>query len=78
MRKFKARIGTAYDPLDIDKYAAHWKAKRHLTSMPNEQKYDSVDGTLTTGEWIQRLLETVEIQAIHIEGLNQRLKALEA
>jgi hypothetical protein len=78
MRKFKARIGTAYDPLDIDKYAAHWKAKRHLTSMPNEKKYDSVDGTLTTGEWIQRLLETVEIQAIHIEGLNQRLKALEA
>jgi hypothetical protein len=78
MRKFKARIGTAYDPLDIDKYAAHWRAKRHLTSMPNEKKYDSVDGTLTTGEWIQRLLETVEIQAIHIEGLNQRLKVLEA
>jgi hypothetical protein len=78
MRKFKARIGTDYDPLDIDKYAAHWKAKRHLTSMPNETKYDPVDGTLTTGEWIQRLLETVEIQAIHIEGLNQRLKALEA
>jgi len=79
--KFKARIGTEYDPLDIDKYAQHWKDKRHLTSMPNEAKYDPNNdgsGKLDMGNWVQKLIETVEIQAIHIEALNQRLKALEA
>jgi hypothetical protein len=29
---------------------------------------------MAMGEWIQRLVETVEIQAILIEQLNQRLK----
>jgi len=73
-RKFVSRLGTDSDPLDIDKYAAHWKAKRHLTSMPNKDKFD-VDRNMATGSWIQRLVETVEIQAVHIENLNQRLKA---
>ena len=76
-RKFVSRIGTDSDPLDIDKYAAHWKAKRHLTSMPNKDKFD-IDRNMATGTWIQRLVETVEIQAVHIDQLNQRLKALEA
>ncbi|CAB4198884.1 hypothetical protein UFOVP1333_4 [uncultured Caudovirales phage] len=76
-RKFVARLGTDTDPLNIDKYADHWKTKRHLTSMPNEEKFDPLAG-LPTGSWIQRLIETVEIQAVHIDNLNQRLKALEA
>lgn len=74
MRKFRKRIGTDYDPLTLDGYAKHWREKRHLTSMPNEQKFDPEAG-LPTGAWIQRLVETVEIQAILIEKLNQRLKA---
>jgi len=73
MRKFKARRG---DPLDIDKYADHWKTKRHLTSMPNETTFDPKKG-MATGEWIQRLVETVEIQAVLIENMNSRLKILE-
>lgn len=76
MRKFAARIGTAHDPLTLDGYARHWKEKRHLTAMPNEAVFDPNDG-LATGEWIQRLVETVEIQAVLIEQANQRLKALE-
>jgi hypothetical protein len=76
MRKFKARLGTEYDPLDLEKYIAHWKEKRHLTSLPNEAKFDPVQN-LPTGAWIQRLVETVEIQAIHIGQLHERLKALE-
>lgn len=76
-RKFVSRLGTEYDPLNIDAYAAHWKTKRHLTSMPNEEKFDPEQG-MATGSWIQRLIETVEIQAVHIETLNQRLKTLEA
>ncbi|WP_425410254.1 DUF2793 domain-containing protein [Hyphococcus sp.] len=77
LRKFTARIGGAYDPLTLDGYAKHWREKRHLTSMPNEATFDIEKG-MATGEWIQRLVETVEIQAVLIEELNQRLKALEA
>ena len=77
MRKFAGRIGTAHDPLTLDGYAKHWKDKRHLTAMPNETAFDPNDG-LATGEWIQRLVETVEIQAVLIEQTNQRLKALES
>ncbi len=78
-RKFKARLGTEYDPLDMDKYEKHWRDKGHLTSMPSKEAYDN--GTLdpiSTYGWIQRLVETVEIQAVHIANLNARLKALES
>ena len=78
MRKFAARAGTDYDPLTLDGYARHWKEKRHLTAMPNEAAYDPVNGPLAAGEWIQRLVETVEIQAVLIETLNERVKAVEA
>lgn len=71
MRQFAKRLGTAHDPLTLDGYARHWKEKRHLSSMPNEKRFDQRLG-LSTGEWIQRLVETVEIQAILIEHLNQR------
>ncbi len=76
MRKFRARIGTVEDPLTLDGYAKHWREKRHLTSMPNEATFDPENG-LSSGEWVQRLVETVEIQAVLIEELNQRLKMLE-
>lgn len=70
VRKFAARLGSEYDPLDMDKYAAHWREKRHLTSLPNEAKFEPH----STGEWVQRLVETVEIQAVHIDTLNRRTK----
>ena len=73
-RRFAARIGGKYDPLTLDGYAPHWKEKRHLTSMPNEAAFDPVHGQLTTGEWIQRLVETVEIHAVLIDALNKALK----
>lgn len=77
MRKFAARIGTAYDPLTLDGYARHWREKRHLASMPNEASFDPEKG-MAAGEWIQRLVETVEIQAVLIEKLNERMTAMEA
>jgi hypothetical protein len=46
--------------------------------MPNEATFDPETGQLTTGEWIQRLVETAEIQAVLIEKLNERVKVLEA
>ena len=44
--------------------------------MPNEAAFDP-EGNLSTGAWVQRLVETVEIQAVHIAGLHERLKLLE-
>ncbi len=76
LRRFVARIGGAYDPLTLDGYAKHWREKRHLTSMPNEASFDPAEG-MSAGAWIQRLVETVEIQAVLIEQLNARLKAVE-
>ena len=77
MEKFAARIGTDFDPLTLDGYAAHWRDKRHLTSMPNEATYDVEQG-MPAGAWVQRLVETVEIHAVLIEQLNQLCKALGA
>lgn len=77
-RRFAARLGDAYDPLTLDGYARHWKDKRHLTSMPNEASFDPETSKLSTGDWVQRLVETVEIQAVLIERLNERLKTVEA
>ena len=78
MRKFKARINTPHDPLTLDGYANHWKTKRHLTSLPNEATYDPINNKLDIGSWVQRLVETVEIQAVLIEQLNQKVKILES
>jgi len=77
-RKFKERIGTEYDPLTLDGYAKHWKEKRHLTSMPNEENYDPVNSPLSTGEWIQRLLEDAEIKAVHIDAMHTMIKEQKA
>ncbi|MEM9618736.1 MAG: DUF2793 domain-containing protein [Pseudomonadota bacterium] len=76
LRKFAARIGGDYDPLTLDGYARHWRERRHLSAMPNEAAFDPEHG-LAAGEWIQRLVETAEIQAVLIEELNRRLKFVE-
>ena len=44
--------------------------------MPNKERFDAGRG-LSTGEWTQRLVETVEILAVHMAKLNDRLKAME-
>lgn len=76
MRKFLARIGTDHDPLTLDGYAKHWREKRHLTALPNEAKF--AHGDMSAGEWVQRLVETAEIQAVLIEQLNARTKTQQA
>lgn len=74
--KFAARLGTDTDPLDIEKYASHFRVKRHLTSFPNRLNW--THGDLSTGAWAQRLVEQDEIQAVHIIQMHERMKALEA
>lgn len=74
--KFKARLGTVYDPLDMDKYWQHVTDKGHLTSLPGRVHWNN-EVAISTGELLQRLWETVEIQAVHIHQLHERLKILE-
>jgi hypothetical protein len=61
----------------MDKYWNHFTDKRHLTSLPNRDNWNP-EKKESTGTLIQRLWETVEIQAVHIHQLNERLKVLEA
>ena len=63
--------------LDIDRCAEFWKTNGHLPSLPSPTEWVSRGKKLSTGEIIQRLWETVEIQSVHIEALNERLKMIE-
>lgn len=61
---------------DIDKWSNFLIENQHLPAMQSEAEYEK-DGNLSTGDKIQRLEETIEVQAIHIINLNERLKKLE-
>jgi hypothetical protein len=63
---------------NLDVYAMHWRDNHALPGMPDLD--DVIDGRvkeLSLGAMIQRLWQTAEIQAIHIETLNQRIHNLE-
>jgi hypothetical protein len=46
--------------------------------MPSPVEWVAADKKMSTGDILQRLWETVECQAIHIEKLRERIEALEA
>lgn len=60
---------------NVDHFAVQWKTNHHLPSMPSREEFEA-DG-MSIGKLAQRLWETVELQAIHIESLNERIKKLE-
>lgn len=70
---------STFDPslLDISAFSDKWKLRRALPAMPTRAEW-TADGTLSVGDLAQRLWETVEIQAVHIAQLNDRLQKLEA
>lgn len=72
--KAEAFAAKGADLLDIEKFSAFWKTERHLPSMPSRDEW--AEGSKSVGDLIQRLWETVEVQAVHIAELNERLKAL--
>lgn len=47
-----------------------------MPAMPDEAAFDPEQG-LPAGDWIQRLVETAETQAVLIDQLHQRVTALE-
>lgn len=75
-RKFLARLGTEYDPRTIEGAMKHLRDKGHLTSLPNPAKW--VHGSMSIGDWIQRLTEAAELCAVWAWQERQARKALEA
>jgi len=69
------RLAANPDELDPENYSNKWRALGHLPNMPSREQW--AEGSISTGDLAQRLWETVEIQAVHIAKLNERLKTLE-
>ncbi len=74
-RKFAARLGTRHDPTTIEGQISHWKEKKHLTPYPGPKNWTG--NNLSTGEWIQRGVETDELLMLYIEKIEIRLKKIE-
>lgn len=68
-RRFAQRL----DDLDPKAYGQKWKASRRLPAFDHK-----AGEQISVGEYAQRLLETCEVQAVHIDKLLERIEELEA
>jgi hypothetical protein len=68
----------AADMLDPKRYGELWRATGHLAAMPSPAEWEAAGKKMGVGDIVQRLWETVEVQAIHIDKLLARIEALEA
>lgn len=64
--------------LDPKLYGASWKATGHLPAMPSPAEWEASGKKMALGDIQQRLWETVEVQAIHIDKLLAQIEALAA
>jgi hypothetical protein len=62
--------------LDPKLYYQDMKARKALPAMPTRDEW-AANGPLSSGQTIQKLWETVEVQAVHINKLLNRIEALE-
>ena len=68
--------GFSPDAFNLDLYANFWRTNLHLIGLPSREAFE--ENGLSIGELAQALWETVEVQAIHIEKLHQRLSNVES
>ena len=61
---------------NIDRFTNFIKQNECLPAMPHSSEWEK-EGNFSLGDLLQRLTETCEVQAVHIDQLNQRLKTLE-
>jgi hypothetical protein len=66
-----------YQMLPIDGMARFFREHLHLPTIPGRERWEST-GSFSVGQLATRLWETVEVQAIYIAQLHDRLAALEA
>lgn len=68
----------ASDRLDLDKFADYLKTQRHLPAFPAPDRWESEwEKKMPIGEMGQRLWETIELLAVHVVTLHERVKTLE-
>lgn len=60
---------------DVDAFIDHWKRYQHMPSMPSREEWKK-DGSKSVGDIVQRLWETVELQALHISQLRDEISEL--
>ena len=70
-KRFAARADELLDP---KQYSASWKATGHLPAMPSPDEWEAAGKRMPIGDLFQRLWETVEVQAVHIERLRAELE----
>ena len=63
------------DNLNPILYADSWKEHGHLPALPSQEEW--LKCRPGTGDLVQRLIETAEVQAVHIDELTQRVIELE-
>ncbi len=61
---------------DIEWYTDHWRVHGYLMGMPHQEQF--YEQGMSIGDLAQRLWQTVEVQAIHIANLHERLKVQES
>jgi hypothetical protein len=62
--------------VDVTRFTKFWKKHKHLPTMPSKQEW-AAEGRKPMGDLVQRLWETCELQAAHIDQLLSRIEALE-
>lgn len=67
----------ATDRLDTEKFVEFLKAFRHLPALPSPAEWASRGQSQPVGDIVQRLWETVEVLAVHIAKMHDRLSSLE-
>lgn len=65
------------DSLDPRTFYEKCLRRGHLPAMPSEAEWEDAGGKIGTGKLITALTETVELQAVHIGRLEERIHALE-
>lgn len=65
-----------YDLLSIDTMTSYFRENKHLPTIPTREVHDS--GSTDMGALTDRLWETVEVQALYISELHERLKVVES
>jgi hypothetical protein len=73
-RRFAANMEEELDPVQ---YAAKWQRDGHLPAFHSEAEWEAA-GNFPIGDLLNRLMETDEVQAVHISKILDRLTAVEA
>lgn len=59
----------------VDAFTAFWRKHQHMPSMPSREDWKE-KGSISVGDLLQRLWETVELQALHISQLRDEIAAV--